>query len=68
MFWETQSGFSGNVKGSKIVRSQAVDQKVFCGFENLEKAFDRFVQNKLWNILPDYGVDGRALQSVNSLV
>ena len=36
----------------------AVNQKVFCAFVDLEKAFDRVVRAKLWKILPRYNVSG----------
>ena len=45
----------------------AVNQKVFCAFVDLEKAFDRVVRAKLWEILPRYNVSGPLLQAVKSL-
>ena len=45
----------------------AVNQKVFCAFVDLEKAFDRVVRAKLWEILSRYNVSGPLLQAVKSL-
>ena len=44
----------------------AVNQKVFCAFVDLEKAFERIVRTKLWEILPRCNVSGPLLQTVKS--
>ena len=48
-------------------KNLAVNQKNFCAFVDLEKAFDRVVRAKLWEILPRYNVSGPLLQAVKSL-
>ena len=41
-----------------------VNQKVFGAFVDLEKAFDRVVRAKLWEMLSRYNVSGPLLQAV----
>ena len=56
--------FSLRMMTEKIV---AVNQKYFCAFVDLEKACDRIVITKLWEILPRYSVSGPLLQVVKCL-
>ncbi|CAG4964250.1 unnamed protein product [Parnassius apollo] len=42
-------------------------QRIFCAFVDLEKAFDKVIRKKMWELLPEYGVDGRLLRAVQSL-
>ena len=74
LLWEAQGGFR-NGRGCMdqvfslrniVEKRLAVGQKVFCGFVDLEKAFDRVIRKDLWGILPGYGVSGTLLRAVQS--
>ncbi|KAJ0183432.1 hypothetical protein K1T71_001408 [Dendrolimus kikuchii] len=74
LLWDAQGGFR-NGRGCmdqvfslrNIVEKQlAVGRKVFCGFVDLEKAFDRVVRKDLWDILPGYGINGQLMRAVQS--
>jgi len=49
-----------------VAKRLTVGQNVFCGFVDVEKAFDRVVRKDLWGILPGYGVDSTLLRAVRS--
>ncbi|KAJ0173828.1 hypothetical protein K1T71_010977 [Dendrolimus kikuchii] len=74
LLWDAQGGFR-NGRGCmdqvfslrNIVEKQlAMGRKVFCGFVDLEKAFDRVVRKDLWDILPRYGINGQLMRAVQS--
>ena len=60
LLWETQGGFRpgrgciDQIFSLRMITEKflAVNQKVFCAFVDLEKAFDRVVRANLWEILP----------------
>ena len=37
---------------------------LFACFVDLEKAYDRVAQDKLWEVLQEYGVDGQLLRAI----
>ena len=39
---------------------------LFACFVDLEKAYDRVPQDKLWKVLQEYGVDGQLLRAIKS--
>lgn len=45
----------------------AKNQKLFCAFIDLEKAYDRVNREKLWEILEEYGVNGQLINAIASL-
>ncbi|KAJ0169314.1 hypothetical protein K1T71_015198 [Dendrolimus kikuchii] len=74
LLWDAQGGFR-NGRGCmdqvfslrNIVEKQlAMGRQVFCGFVDLEKAFDRVVRKDLWDILPGYGINGQLMRAVQS--
>ncbi|CAK1581002.1 unnamed protein product [Parnassius mnemosyne] len=73
--WEAQCGFrpgrgcTDQMFSLRMITEKllAANQKIFCAFVDLEKAFDKVVRKKMWELLPGYGVDGRLLRAVQSL-
>ena len=71
---ETQGGFrSGRGCMDQVFslrniveKHLALGQRVFCSFVDLERAFDKVVRKELWDILPEYGINGKLLQAVQS--
>ncbi|XP_033228984.1 uncharacterized protein LOC117180601 [Belonocnema kinseyi] len=64
--WEVQSGFMPERSCTDHIfslrqiteKSLRVGKTVFCTFVDLEKAVDKVVRSKLWEVLKEYGVNG----------
>lgn len=73
--WDVQAGFRKGMGCSDQVFSLrciaekylAKNQKVYCVFVDLEKAYDRVMRNELWKILSMYGVNSNLVQALKSL-
>ncbi|CAG9134602.1 unnamed protein product [Plutella xylostella] len=73
--WDVQGGFRKGMGCTDQVFSLrsvtekvlAKQQKVFCAFVDLEKAYDRVRRNDLWETLSVYGVDGHLTRALRSL-
>ncbi|KAJ2945399.1 hypothetical protein O0L34_g204 [Tuta absoluta] len=74
--WDAQAGFrkgmgcTDHVFSLRCIAEKflAKNQKVYCAFVDLEKAYDRVVRNELWSALSMHGVSSiliRALKSLN---
>ncbi len=42
------------------------DRKLYAAFMNLEKAYDRFDREALWNVLKIYGVRGQQMKGIKA--
>ena len=47
-------------------KSREYGKDLFACFVDLEKAYDRVPQDKLWKVLREYGVDGQLLRATKS--
>ncbi|KAG7300726.1 hypothetical protein JYU34_015052 [Plutella xylostella] len=73
--WDVQGGFRKGMGCTDQVFSLrsvtekvlAKQQKVFCAFVDLEKAYDRVRRNDLWETLSVYGVDSHLTRALGSL-
>ena len=44
------------------------EKKVYLGFMDLEKAYDSVDRKGLWQVLSIYGISGRLLRGIKSLI
>ncbi|KAI5639199.1 reverse transcriptase (RNA-dependent DNA polymerase) domain-containing protein [Phthorimaea operculella] len=73
--WDAQAGFRKGMGCTDQVFSLrcitekflAKNQKVFCTFVDLEKAYDRVVRNELWSALSTHEMSGILVRALKSL-
>ncbi|KAI5640894.1 reverse transcriptase (RNA-dependent DNA polymerase) domain-containing protein [Phthorimaea operculella] len=73
--WDAQAGFRKGMGCTDQVFSLrciaekflAKNQKVYCAFVDLEKAYDRVVRNELWSALSMHGVSSILIRALKSL-
>ncbi|KAI5644163.1 reverse transcriptase (RNA-dependent DNA polymerase) domain-containing protein [Phthorimaea operculella] len=73
--WDAQAGFRKGMGCTDQVFSLrciaekflAKNQKVYCAFVDLEKAYDRVVRNELWSALSMHGVSSSLIRALKSL-
>ncbi|KAG7301870.1 hypothetical protein JYU34_013269 [Plutella xylostella] len=73
--WDVQAGFrkgmgcTDQVFSMRMVAEKflAKNQKVFCVFLDLEKAYDRVARNELWKTLSMFGLSGELIRALKSL-
>ncbi|CAG5002623.1 unnamed protein product [Parnassius apollo] len=73
--WDVQAGFRKGMGCTDQVFSMRMiaekfltkNQKVFCAFMDLEKAYDRVDRNVLWQTLNSYGLSAGLIQALRSL-
>ncbi|KAI5644408.1 reverse transcriptase (RNA-dependent DNA polymerase) domain-containing protein [Phthorimaea operculella] len=73
--WDAQAGFRKGMGCTDQVFSLrciaekflAKNQKVYCAFLDLDKAYDRVVRNELWSALSMHGVSSSLIRALKSL-
>ncbi|CAK1594622.1 unnamed protein product, partial [Parnassius mnemosyne] len=73
--WDVQAGFrkgmgcTDQVFSMRMIAEKflAKNQKVFCAFMDLEKAYDRVDRNVLWQTLNSFGLSAGLIQALRSL-